>query len=211
MKVAVSILTADFNNLEQEIKSLNESDYIHLDVMDGHFVPNISFGKAVLKNIKNITNVPLDTHLMITNPYDYIEDFAEIGSKYITIHIEANKVSETLEKIRAHKIKTGLSLRPKTDIKLLDPYLKDIDLVLVMTVEPGFGGQSFMIEQMKKVEYLDEMRKKHNYKYVIEIDGGVNDKTIKYAKGVDIVVSGSYILNKKDRSKAIKSLKWKSL
>lgn len=207
MKVAVSILTADFNNLEQEIKSLNESDYIHLDVMDGHFVPNISFGKAVLKNIKNITNVPLDTHLMITNPYDYIEDFAEIGSKYITIHIEANKVSETLEKIRAHKIKTGLSLRPKTDIKLLDPYLKDIDLVLVMTVEPGFGGQSFMIEQMKKVEYLDEMRKKHNYKYVIEIDGGVNDKTIKYAKGVDIVVSGSYILNKKDRSKAIKSLK----
>ncbi|MGI6359921.1 MAG: ribulose-phosphate 3-epimerase [Acholeplasmatales bacterium] len=207
MKVAVSILTADFNNLEKEIKSLHESDYIHLDVMDGHFVPNISFGKAVLQNIKNITNVPLDTHLMITNPYDYIDDFAEIGSKYITIHIEANKVLETLEKIRSHNIKTGLSLRPKTDIKLLDPYLKDLDLVLVMTVEPGFGGQSFMIEQMKKVEYLYEMRKKHNYKYVIEIDGGVNDKTIKYAKLVDIVVSGSYILNQKDRSKAIKSLK----
>ncbi len=207
MKVAVSILTADFNNLEKEIKSLHESDYIHLDVMDGHFVPNITFGKAVLQNIKNITNVPLDTHLMITNPYDYIDDFAEIGSKYITIHIEANKVLETLEKIRSHNIKTGLSLRPKTDIKLLDPYLKDLDLVLVMTVEPGFGGQSFMIEQMKKVEYLYEMRKKHNYKYVIEIDGGVNDKTIKYAKLVDIVVSGSYILNQKDRSKAIKSLK----
>lgn len=207
MKVAVSILTADFNNLETEIKSLHESDYIHLDVMDGHFVPNISFGKAVLQNLKKITNVPLDTHLMITNPYDYIDDFASIGSKYITIHIEANKVSETLEKIKSHKIKTGLSLRPGTDIKLLDPYLKDIDLVLVMTVEPGFGGQSFMIEQMKKVDYLYEMRKKHNYKYVIEIDGGVNDKTIKYAKGVDIVVSGSYILNQKDRSKAIKSLK----
>ena len=158
MKVAVSILTADFNNLEKEIKSLHESDYIHLDVMDGHFVPNISFGKAVLQNIKNITNVPLDTHLMITNPYDYIDDFAEIGSKYITIHIEANKVLETLEKIRSHNIKTGLSLRPKTDIKLLI-LLKDLDLVLVMTVEPGFGGQSFMIEQMKKVEYLYEMRK----------------------------------------------------
>ncbi len=207
MKVAVSILTADFNNLEAEIKSLHESDYIHLDVMDGHFVPNISFGKAVLQNIKNITDVPLDTHLMISNPYDYIEDFVSIGSKYITIHIEANKVPETLEKIRAHNVKTGLSLRPKTDIKLLDPYLKDIDLVLVMTVEPGFGGQSFMIEQMEKVQYLYDMRKRYNYKYVIEIDGGVNDETIKYAKGVDIVVSGSYILNQKDRSKAIKSLK----
>lgn len=207
MKVAVSILTADFNNLEKEIQSLHQSDYIHLDVMDGHFVPNISFGKAVLNNIQHITKVPLDTHLMITNPYDYIEDFKDIGSSFITIHIEANKVSETLKKIKSYGIKTGLSLRPGTDIQLLDPYLKDIDLVLVMTVEPGFGGQSFMKDQMKKVDYLYEMRQKHNYHYLIQIDGGVNDKTIHHAKKVDIVVSGSYILNQKDRTKAIHSLK----
>lgn len=207
MKVAVSILTADFNNLKAEIQSLKQSDYIHLDVMDGHFVPNISFGKAVLQNIQHITDVPLDTHLMISNPYDYIDDFAMIGSHFITIHIEANKVEETLKKIKSLGIKTGLSLRPGTDVKLLDPYLKDLDLVLVMTVEPGFGGQSFMLDQMKKVDYLYEMRQKNNYHYLIEIDGGVNDQTIQHAKRVDIVVSGSYILNQKDRSKAILSLK----
>ncbi|MFA5719917.1 MAG: ribulose-phosphate 3-epimerase [Acholeplasmataceae bacterium] len=207
MKVAVSILTADFNNLEQEIKTLHQSDYLHLDVMDGHFVPNISFGKAVLQNIQHITDIPLDTHLMIMNPYDYIEDFVAIGSTYITIHIEANNVDETLKKIKRLGVKTGLSLKPGTDIHTLDPFLKDIDLVLVMTVEPGFGGQTFMMDQMDKVKYLYDMRKKHNYSYVIEIDGGVNDKTIHHAHLVDIVVSGSYILNQKDRTKAILSLK----
>lgn len=207
MKVAVSILTADFNHLKKDIDTLKTADFIHLDVMDGHFVPNISFGYPVLKDLKKITQIPLDTHLMITNPYHYIDDFIKLGSSYITIHIEANDVDKTLRKIKESGVKTGLSLRPKTNVEALKPYLHAIDLVLVMTVEPGFGGQSFMYDQMKKVDYLVKQRQENNYHYVIEIDGGINDQTIQFAKGVDIVVSGSYILNQKDREKAIKSLK----
>lgn len=209
MKVATSILTADFNNLKDEITSIKDSDFIHLDVMDGHFVPNISFGAPVLMGLKDITKVPLDTHLMVENPYDYIDDFVKVGSSYITIHVEANKPLETIKKIKENGVKVGLSLKPKTSIETIYDYLMMVDLVLVMTVEPGFGGQSFMLDQMDKVRELDELRKTHNYNYVIQIDGGVNDKTIPlvYGTGVDIVVSGSYILNQKDRKKAIESLK----
>ncbi len=209
MKVATSILTADFNNLKNEIISIKDSDFIHLDVMDGHFVPNISFGAPVLMGLKDITKVPLDTHLMIENPYDYIDDFVKVGSSYITIHVEANKPLETIKKIKENGVKVGLSLKPKTPIETIYDYLAMVDLVLVMTVEPGFGGQSFMLDQMDKVKKLDELRKTHNYNYVIQIDGGVNDKTIPMVcgTGVDIVVSGSYILNQKDRKKAIESLR----
>lgn len=209
MKVAPSILTADFNNLEKEIKSLDSADYIHLDVMDGHFVPNISFGYAVLRKIKEITKLPLDTHLMIANPYDYIDDFIKIGSHIITIHVEANKPLETIKKIKKNNVKAGISLKPGTPLEVIIPYLNLIDLVLVMTVEPGFGGQSFMEDQMNKVRELDRLRKKHNFTYLIEIDGGINDKTIHKVlnTGCDIVVAGSYILNQKDRIKAIQSLR----
>lgn len=209
MKVATSILTADFNNLAFEIESINSSDYIHLDVMDGHFVPNISFGAPVLKGLKELTRVPLDTHLMIDNPYQYIDDFVKIGSTYITIHVETEDPLKTIKKIKDNGVKAGISLKPGTPVEALYNLLPWVDLVLVMTVEPGFGGQSFMLDQIAKVKKLDELRKKHNYNYVIEIDGGVNDKTISmvHGTGVDIVVSGSYILNQKDRKKAILSLK----
>ncbi|MDY0316472.1 MAG: ribulose-phosphate 3-epimerase [Acholeplasmatales bacterium] len=209
MKVATSILTADFNNLTFEIESIKSSDYIHLDVMDGHFVPNISFGAPVLKDLKGITKVPLDTHLMIDNPSQYIDDFVKIGSTYITIHVETEDPLKTIKKIKDNGVKAGISLKPGTPIDTLFSLLPWVDLVLVMTVEPGFGGQSFMLDQMDKVKILDALRKKHNYNYVIEIDGGVNDKTISmvHGTGVDIVVSGSYILNQKDREKAILSLK----
>lgn len=211
MKVSTSILSSNFLNLEKEIKSIESSDYLHLDVMDGHFVPNLSFGYPVLKDIKEITNVPLDTHLMVTDPINYINDFAKMGSEIITIHVEANDSYKTIVKIKEIGVKAGISLKPKTDMKELIPYLKLVDLVLVMTVEPGFGGQEFLDEQVEKVKYLSMLREKHGYNYLIEVDGGVNDKTIDKLRntGVDIVVSGSYIMNQKDREKAINSLKWK--
>lgn len=209
MKVATSILTADFNNLKKEIKSLDKSDYLHLDVMDGHFVPNISFGYAVLSGLPKITNIPLDIHLMISNPYEYIESFAKLKPEFITIHVEANKPYETIKKIKEMGIKSGLSLKPHTSLNEITQYLNLVDLVLVMTVEPGFGGQSFLESQMDKVKKLHELRIDNNYNYVIQIDGGINDKTIKHVTntGCDIVVSGSYILNAKSRDEAIKSLK----
>ncbi len=209
MKVATSILSADFNNLEKVIKSIETSDFIHLDVMDGHFVPNISFGYPVLRNLKKITKVPLDTHLMVTNPLEYIDDFAKIGSEIITIHIESKAPYKTLDYIKDKGIKAGISLKPKTDMKDLIPFLQIVDLILVMTVEPGFGGQAFMEEQLEKVKYLSMLREKHGYKYLIQIDGGVNDKTIKKARdiGVDIVVSGSYILDHENQKEAIESLR----
>lgn len=213
MKVATSILNCDFNKLEEEIKKISTSDYLHLDVMDGHFVPNISFGYPVLKNLKNITNISLDSHLMIENPYDYIDDFEKIGSKIITIHIEANKPIETIKRIKNKGIKAGISLKPNTKIEELLPVLETIDLVLVMTVEPGFGGQTFMKEQMKKIEYLAKLKEKHGYKYVIQVDGGINDETIDFVRntGVDIVVAGTYITKSKNPKKAIESLRWKWL
>lgn len=209
MKVATSILSSNFLNLTEELNSIKTSDYLHIDVMDGHFVPNLSFGYPVLKDIAKITDVPLDTHLMVTDPLNYIDDFIKIGSEIITIHVEANKPIETVNYIKEKGIKAGISLRPKTDIKELTPYLDKVDLVLIMTVEPGFGGQQFMEEQIEKVKHLNMLREKHGYNYVIEVDGGVNDKTIGKLRGtgVDIVVSGSYIMKQKNRAEAILSLK----
>lgn len=211
MKIATSILNIDFNNLENEIKKIANSDYLHLDVMDGHFVPNISFGYPVLKNLKSITNIPLDTHLMIQNPLNYIDDFEKMGSEYITIHIEANKPMEALDYIKSKGIKSGISLKPNTPLEALYPVLDKVDLVLVMTVEPGFGGQSFMKDQMLKVKKLVKLRKEKGYDYVIQVDGGINDETIDVVKNaeVDIVVAGTYITNSKDPKKAIESLRWK--
>jgi ribulose-phosphate 3-epimerase len=209
MLIAPSILTADFNRLEAEIKTISTADYLHLDVMDGHFVPNISFGPHVLGGIKKITNIPLDTHLMITNPLDYIDAFVEIGSSYITVHVEANKVQESINRIKASGIKAGITLKPKTKLETLYPYLDQVDLVLIMSVEPGFGGQKFMEEQLDKVKELVRLRTAYKYNYVIEIDGGINGQTAKLAAsaGVDIAVVGSYVFNAKDRDAVIGSLK----
>lgn len=209
MFIAPSILTADFNQLATEIESVKSADFLHLDVMDGHFVPNISFGAHVLSGLKKISRVPLDTHLMLSNPLDYIDQFVEIGSSYITVHVEANKVQESINRIKASGIKAGITLKPKTKVETLYPYLDQVDLVLIMSVEPGFGGQKFMVDQLEKVKALVELRKTYGYHYMIEIDGGINGDTAKLAKaaGVDIAVVGSYIFNAKDRNAVIGSLR----
>lgn len=209
MLIAPSILTADFNRLESEIQSIKTADYLHLDVMDGHFVPNISFGPHVLSGLKKITNIPLDTHLMITNPLDYIDLFVEIGSSFITVHVEANKVQESINRIKASGVKAGITLKPKTKLEMLYPYLDQVDLVLIMSVEPGFGGQKFMVDQLDKVRELVRLREIYHYHYMIEIDGGINGDTAKLAKeaGVDIAVVGSYVFNSKQRDEVIGSLR----
>ena len=209
MKVAPSVLTADFKNLKSEIESVREADYIHLDIMDGHFVPNISFGPFISSQIQDLTDVPMDIHLMVTDPIKWISDFALPNTSYITIHVESNHVLETIQKIKDQKIGVGLSIKPKTPIDALFPYLDELDLIVVMTVEPGFGGQSFMPEQMDKVEELVKIRRERNLSFVIEVDGGISGETIGYCKeaGVDIVVAGSYIFNQHDRKKAMDSLR----
>lgn len=209
MKIAPSVLTADFTDLENELKSIKTADYLHLDIMDGHFVPNISFGPAISKMISKKTNLPLDIHLMVTNPYQWIDAFTFKNTKYITIHVESNDVRKTMDKIKSNHIKLGLSVKPKTKVDELLPYISEVDLVLVMTVEPGFGGQSFMHNMMDKVKELVEIRKKFNLSFEIEVDGGINDQTIEIARlsGVDVCVAGSYLFNLKDRKKGILSLK----
>lgn len=209
MLIAPSILTANFNHLESEIQSISEADYLHLDVMDGHLVPNISFGPHVLSGLKQLSKTPLDTHLMIENPFDYIDQFVEIGSAFITVHVEANKVQESINRIKASGIKAGITLKPKTKLETLFPYLDQVDLVLVMSVEPGFGGQKFMVDQLDKVTELVRLRDTYHYHYVIEIDGGMNGETALLAKqaGVDIAVVGSYVFNSKNRNQVIRSLR----
>lgn len=209
MKIAPSILTANFNNLAAEIKSIESADLIHVDIMDGNFVPNISFGPHITKEISNISNLDLDIHLMVLDPSIWIDKFSFHNTKYITVHVESNNFEKALKLIRKNNIKTGISLRPKTDLDKIKPYLKDLDLVLIMTVEPGFGGQSFMIDQLEKVKELVDLRQKNNYNYLIEVDGGINNETIELCReaGVDIAVAGSYIFNLEDRKKGILSLK----
>ncbi|OHE26590.1 MAG: ribulose-phosphate 3-epimerase [Tenericutes bacterium GWC2_34_14] len=209
MKIAPSVLTANFTNLEQEIKSIQTADYIHLDIMDGHFVPNISFGPAISKQIEAVTHLPIDVHLMVTDPLKWIPQFVFPQTKFITIHIEANHVQESVLAIQKERVGVGIAIKPKTPVRAIIPYLNDVSLILVMTVEPGFGGQSFMTEMMDKVRELVRLRKENGLNFVIEIDGGVNDETAKIAKeaGVDIVVAGSYLFNMEDRAKGIEVLK----
>lgn len=209
MKIAPSVLTADFTNLESELNSIKTSDYIHLDIMDGHFVPNISFGPAISKQIEELTHLPIDVHLMVTDPLFWIPKFVFPQTKFITIHVEANHVQEAVLAIQKERVGVGIAIKPKTPVRAIIPYINDVALVLVMTVEPGFGGQSFMIEMMDKVRELVKIRKENGLHFAIEIDGGVNLETVKIAKeaGVDIVVAGSYLFDQKNREQAIEALK----
>lgn len=209
MKIAPSVLTADFANLKNELDSINKADYIHIDIMDGNFVPNISFGPAINKQIAKNTNIPLDVHLMVSNPVQWIEQFALEQVKYITVHYESNNFEDALKEIKKHGKKIGITIKPETKVDAIKPYLNEADLVLVMSVEPGFGGQSFMPEMLDKVRELKSLRTENNYSYVIEIDGGINNETIKLAKeaGVDISVVGSYVFNQKNRNETIDLLK----
>lgn len=207
--IAPSILSADFANLQNEIEKVTQAgaDWIHVDVMDGHFVPNITIGIPVVESLKKITRIPLDVHLMIDKPERYVEGFIAAGSDYLTIHVEStHQVASCLKKIRELGAKPGITLRPKTPIDSLTPYLDLVDLVLVMTVEPGFGGQSFMLDQVEKIHWLTDYRSKHGLKYLIEVDGGVNDKTLSWLSKSDVLVAGSYIF-KNDYRQAIEKLK----
>ena len=201
MKIAPSILSLDYSKFNEQLKILNENvEYIHFDVMDGHFVPNISFGPSILKTFDDNSDLIMDVHLMISDPNKYIDDFIKSGADIITFHFEAldndiNKSLDLINKIHSKGIKAGISVKPNTDIKFIEPLLNELDLVLIMSVEPGFGGQSFIESSLDKVKYLSNIKSINNYKYIIEIDGGINNETAKLCKdaGVELAVAGSYI------------------
>jgi ribulose-phosphate 3-epimerase len=207
--ISPSILSADFANLERDVKAVTAAgaDWIHVDVMDGNFVPNITIGIPVVESLKKVTSLPLDVHLMIERPERYIADFVKAGSDYLTIHIEAcAEPRAALAQIRGLGAKAGITLRPSTDLSTIEGLLAEVDLVLVMTVEPGFGGQSFMQDQVAKIQRLKALREKNQWKYLIEVDGGINDKTVAHRKEADVLVAGSYIF-KNDYRTAIESLR----
>lgn len=198
MKVAPSLLAADFTNLEKEINRINESkvQYLHIDIMDGHFVPNISFGPSIVKQIRPLTDAIFDVHLMISNPIDYLDVFVDSGADSITYHYETAVVHQQLiDLVHKKNIKCGLSIKPKTNPEVLIPYLDKIDLVLVMSVEPGFGGQKFMDSSLAKIKFLADYRQKHHLNYAIEVDGGINFETAQLVNkaGADIIVAGTYL------------------
>lgn len=205
--ISPSILSADFANLKADIKRVEPYvPWLHIDVMDGHFVPNITIGVPVVKSIRKITNLFLDTHLMIENPINYIDAFADAGSDLITFHFEAtkDKTIETIEKIKSRKLKVGLSIKPKTSVDEIKNYISLVDMILIMTVEPGFGGQKFIEDCANKIPEI----KKINKDVLVQIDGGINDKTAKLCLklGADSLVAGSYIYGADDIKKAIESL-----
>lgn len=187
-----------------------KADFIHLDVMDGHFVPNITFGAPVIASVRGFTGIPFDVHLMIEEPLRYIDDFAKAGADYITFHVEAkSNIAETIDKIKNAGVKPGLVIKPGTPAQSVFPYLKDLDMVLVMTVEPGFGGQSFMADMMPKVKEIRREADKLGHTVLIEADGGINEATIRTAalSGVDVAVSGTGVFRAKDAKLAIENLK----
>lgn len=203
MKVAPSILAADFTRLAEEINRVDESgvSYLHVDIMDGHFVPNISFGPDIVKQMRKLTNIFFDVHLMITDPKKYLNAFINAGSNSITYHYETNvNHYEMIDLIHNANNKCGISIKPNTNPEEIIPYLDKLDLVLVMSVEPGFGGQKFMTNALDKIRFLDKYRKENNLNYQIEVDGGINFDTAKLVKeaGADIVVAGTYLFRSND-------------
>lgn len=210
MKVAPSILTADFLNLAKELNTIKSADRFHIDIMDGNFVPNISFGPYITKLTNNFTSVPLDIHLMVDWPDFWIDKFNLSKTYNITFHFECKSdVNQTISKIKETGKKVGISIKPSTEVKEIIPLLSKIDIVLVMSVEPGFGGQKFIQNALNKISELADFRKKHHLNFEIEVDGGVDKTNISAIKqaGADIVVAGSYIFNQADREAAISSLK----
>ena len=196
--IAPSILSADFSKMGEEVKRMKDSgaDWIHCDVMDGIFVPNITFGPKMVKDIRKVTDLPLDVHLMITEPIRYIPQFAAAGADYITVHVEATeKVIETLSLIKEYGCKCGVVISPETPADAVRPYIKECDLVLVMSVHPGFGGQKFIPSALDKLRQIKEMRDELNPKCIIEIDGGITSQNVNEAKmaGAEAIVAGSAI------------------
>ncbi|MGJ0371943.1 ribulose-phosphate 3-epimerase [Aliarcobacter cryaerophilus] len=212
MLVAPSILSADFGNLEQEIKAICEAgcDLVHVDVMDGHFVPNLTIGPVVVEAVAKASSKPLDIHLMVENNNFFVDLFAPLKPKYLSFHIESEKHPHRLiQKIRSLGISPAITLNPHTKVEDIEYLLEDLDMVLLMSVNPGFGGQKFIPSVIEKAKKLKELIKKRNPNCLIEVDGGVSDKNIKELKdaGVDVVVAGSFVFGSGDYKKAIDSLK----
>lgn len=212
MKVAPSILSADFANLLEDVKKIERggADYIHVDVMDGHFVPNISFGAPVMKCLNGKTTVPYDVHLMIENPDAYIDDFVTPQTEYITVHQEASRhLHRTIQKIKGHGIKAGVAINPATPVSTLSCIFEDVDLVLIMSVNPGFGGQKFIKGAVAKVEELARIKREKGYDFAIEIDGGVTEENIEMLAeaGVEIAVAGSAVFKAPSPEEMVTKLK----
>lgn len=212
MKISPSILSADFANLERDIRIVEEggADYIHVDVMDGHFVPNITLGPNIVSAIRPVTKLPLDCHLMIENSEKYIEDFAKAGADIITVHVESTPhIHRAIQMIKNVGVRAGVVLNPGTPVAAVEYVLSECDMVLVMTVNPGFGGQSFIPETLKKIEKLKQLKEANHYHYEIEVDGGIVPETAKQCKqaGADVFVAGSYVYNAEDPQKQIQHLK----
>ena len=210
-KIAPSILSANFAKLEEEIKKIEVDgvQYLHVDVMDGHFVPNITIGAPVVKSIKKITKLPLDVHLMISDPGKYVDDFINAGSDIVTIHIEAEKYSdEIINRIRAKGIKAGISIKPNTPLKTIEYLYNVVDLILVMSVEPGFGGQKLITQTLEKVRELKLVKERTKAKFIIELDGGVCEENISECvnAGAELLVAGNAVFGAKDPARAIKNL-----
>ena len=212
MKLAPSILSADFANLLDDVKKIDRggADYIHIDVMDGHFVPNISFGAPVMKCLNGKTSLPYDVHLMIENPDDYIADFVTPQTEFITVHQEACRhLHRTIQNIKSHGIKAGVSINPATPVSTLSCVLGDVDLILIMSVNPGFGGQKFIESTVSKVRELAELKRANGYKFEIEIDGGVTLDNIEMLAeaGVEIAVAGSAVFKAESPEEAAAAFK----
>ena len=210
MKIAPSILSADFGNLEKSINLVRDAEWLHIDVMDGHFVPNITIGPVVVKGLRDYTTQILDTHLMISDPHKYLADFIKAGSDRITFHIEATSDPiSIINLIRELGAKVGISIKPKTGVAEIADFIPLIDQVLVMSVEPGFGGQEFMYNSLEKIEAISVLRKKLNKDLLIIVDGGINKETAALCKeaGADVLVAGSYVFNSDDPCARIESLK----
>lgn len=211
-KIAPSILAADFSRLGEDVKDVCSRgiDYLHVDIMDGEFVPNISFGPDVMKSMNSIATVPYDVHLMIVKPDRYIEKFITDNTEFITVHYEAcDDMASTIQHIKDAGAKAGVSIKPGTAPEVLDDYLADIDLILVMSVEPGFGGQKFMDSSLPKIEYYAKKREELGLDYVIEVDGGVgagNAHLVRDA-GIDIIVAGSAVFKAADRTAEVAAIK----
>ncbi|MGM0844553.1 MAG: ribulose-phosphate 3-epimerase [Bacillota bacterium] len=212
VKIAPSILSADFANLANEIRDVEAggADYIHVDVMDGHFVPNITLGPMIVEAIRPVTELPLDVHLMIENPDQYIEAFADAGSDYITVHAEATPhLHRTIQLIKSKGIKAGAVLNPGTPVEMIKHVIGDLDMVLLMTVNPGFGGQSFIESVVPKIREVRELSKQYNPSLEIEVDGGITIETAKVCAeaGADVFVAGSAIYKQQDRKRAIMDIR----
>jgi ribulose-phosphate 3-epimerase len=212
VKIAPSILSADFRNLEQQVRLLEKgkADWLHLDVMDGHFVPNITFGPMVVKAIRSLTKLPLDTHLMIKQPERYIEAFADAGSTRMTVHVEAcTHLHRTIERIKELGCKAGVTLNPATSASSLKEILPFVDLVLVMTVNPGYGGQKFIRTMLKKVKEISSMISAQKNRIELEVDGGVDEQNAAelVAAGATVLVAGNAIFSKKNISRAVGTLR----